>query len=341
MSQLPVPYLTKYFADAAYLEKQKYVFEEALNDTSRKCKKAHDNKNYYTKLKANLEGSLPELNTTYEQKRQELESGKEACNYTKNKFVFIRAISFIIMIIFGAIATVLMGTLIISGEDINVESPTFMLGTLCTYITVAAVVFFIIGSIKSKNAKRFIEDANNRSLDSEKALERNELLARIVQCQQNIEHFTCTENSLVSAYAEFKKSYNTVTRALNALYAKNVVAPIYRNFTAMATFHHYLVTQRCTYFAGPGGLVDTYEKDLQFKKAYSLMSSIHDIVLDTSITMYEIKDEAVRTNNELRSIGNTLSSIESNNSRIASSNSEIAKYCADSNQKINAIYARY
>lgn len=341
MSQLPIPYLTKYFADAAYLEKQKYVFEGALNNTIAKYKKAHENKKYYTNLKAKLEGSLPELNTTYEQKRKELESGKEACRHTKNKFGFIKAISFVVMIVFGVLSTVLMGISIFRGEDFGMDSPMNVLGVICIYITAVAVVFFIIGSVKSKNAKNFIEDANNRSLDSEKAQERDGLLAQIVQYQQNIVELTETEGSLLSAYTEFKKSHTAVTKVLNALYSKNVVAPVYRNFTAMATFHHYLVTQRCTYFAGPGGLVDTYEKDLQFKKAYSLMSSIHDIVLDTSITMYEIKDEAVRTNNELRSIGNTLSSIESNNSRIASSNSEIAKYCADSNQKINAIYARY
>jgi hypothetical protein len=178
-------------------------------------------------------------------------------------------------------------------------------------------------------------------MNQEKSSENDFLVESIQTCAKKAIQLQKTEESLLAIRMNLTEHYNAVKNALAHLYGKGYISSYYHNFSAMATFYHYLSTGRCLEITGPGGVIDTYEKDCQAKLVYSTLLDIRDIALDNNALMHDIRNEAALANQKLNSLSRTLTSIEHNTADIARSTKEISGYCSECSETLQSVYGRY
>lgn len=101
-------------------------------------------------------------------------------------------------------------------------------------------------------------------------------------------------------------------KALQALYAINIIHPKYRNIVAVSSFCDYFDTGRCNSLTGNGGAYDTYEYECRF----GIIITKLDVIISKL-------DEIIKTQyliaNLMREANHTLKRIEDSNNRMMQS----------------------
>ena len=137
------------------------------------------------------------------------------------------------------------------------------------------------------------------------------------------------------------QSYQKATTALQKLYGKNLVAPKYHNFNAMASFYEYISTGRCLVMFGPDGVIDTYEDDVRIGIIIRTLSDIRDIVADTNAKTGYLCDQARIANQQLAQVNSNLSAIKVSSAATAANTAMIANYCHSINESVHRIEYTY
>ena len=94
----------------------------------------------------------------------------------------------------------------------------------------------------------------------------------------------------------------SLEKALDQLYAENVIFPKYRNFVAISAINEYLQSGRCDKLEGPDGAYNLYEMELRQNIIIAQLSSIID-------NLEQIKNNQFSLYQELQAANQTIEAI--------------------------------
>lgn len=333
MSNPSISYMQEYFAKAVELEKSVFVLREAQKKSNQEIQEIFDEKDREERVRIEQDERLKRLDEKYVEEERNLNEAikkdkKIAPGFKKKATIFIP-----LLILAGIIFLVLEIATFIIGVD---ELQTFV-AVIFIYGCAPFVVILIINKVKSKKAIGRLETNTKRDLAKEKNDEQNFLSNSLTQSTKKIENLKNNEISLVKTKDMISESYQKANDALQKLYKKNLVAPKYHNFNAMASFYEYLSTGRCLAIFGPDGVIDTYEDDIRIGIVIRTLSDIREIVADTNVKTGYLCDQARIANLQLANMNSNLSAIKVSTAATAANTAMISDYCSSINESVNRI----
>lgn len=344
-----IAYMKGYFAQAAELERHIFVLQKSMKKANQemlticKEKETAEQKQQYCK------NQLSQLDQKYIDTGRKLteQEMKNQKNYPKFKKLAFTIIA--MDVVLGCIAIVLgiislLGSILLGSNPENLlfiflSLASSLIPFICmiiVYSLILAVIFFAI----SRQAKNRLKSAA-RDLEMEKSNEKDSLHSDIRTYQCKSMELEQSKTDLVHMQDLIAKNYREATAALQRLYGKNLIASKYHNFQAMATFYEYLSTGRCLVVFGAGGVVDTYEKDIQAQIIINHLSNIEAIVLDTNLKMGYLCDQAEQANRQLARMNTSLESIKISSAATAANTAQIKDYCNSINESIYRMERNY
>ena len=337
-----VNYMKGYFAQAAELEKHIFVLKESMKKANQEMNLIYKEKETVKQKEEGYNSQLANLDKKYADKAQQMEntlvSDKANLPTLKRRSVFmlVGLIFFGCLVVFG----MLLGAVgsLFENELLNFGGAA--IGILSFYASIPFLILFIVNKIKAGRASSRL-NGKKRDFDKEKENEKNNIIMEINNTQHRSKELVQSKNELIKMQDMISEQYKVASNALQRLYGKNLIASKYRNFQAMATFYEYLSTGRCIAVVGPGGVVDTYEKDLQAKIMINHLSNIEAIVDDTNNKVGYLCDQAEQANRQLRSINSNLSAIKVSSAATAMNTAQIANYCGSINDSIHRMERNY
>ena len=337
-----ISYMRGYFAQAAELEKHVYVLREAMKKAnsemqiiySEQASATSDEENYATQL-ANIDQKYIDKD---KQAEESINNDKKNLPILKKRWIFFLscAIACGLISFFGLFA---MLAVLILFETIDVGVLAPFIGLLSCGI-IPCLVLFIVNKTKASFAADRIK-AGKPDFKQEKQTEKMQLIEKANSSHSKGIRLEKNKNEMMRSQDMISENYRIATQALQKLYGKNLIAPKYRRFHAMATFYEYLSTGRCLTVFGPGGVIDTYEKDIQMGIIINHLANIEAIVSDSNSKLGYLCQQAEEANHQLANINSNLASIKLSSAATAANTASIASYCSAMNASIHRMESTY
>lgn len=337
MSNPSISYMKEYFAKAVELEKSVFVLREAHKKANQEIKALCSEKEREERIRSEQGERLRQLDSKYieEEKKltEKISEDKKNRPHFKRKAGGMIALLILIGIAFiaGQIATFVFG----------LEFLQLPIMIACIYASIPVIVILIISKVRAGRAKERLDVNTKRDINQEKADEQQSLSNSLTLSSRKIQNLNNNEKSLIQTQNMISESYQKASSALKKLYSKNLVAPKYHNFNAMATFYEYISTGRCLAVFGPDGVIDTYEDDIKMGIIISTLLDIRDIVADTNAKAGFLCDQAQIANQQLARVNSNLSAIKVSSAATAANTAAIANYCHSINESVHRIEYSY
>lgn len=182
-------------------------------------------------------------------------------------------------------------------------------------------ICLVVRYVYKNKAENLEEEA--KQLTNKNSLRRQE---EILQAQESDSEndwvVNVVEESVINKkQEEIQNALIIAKNNLSQIYSENILAPKYRNFTAVATLYEYIDTGRCTTIQGHGGIYDTYETEKIHIEQLRQMVQMNK-------TLSKIESNQRLICRELMNVNQTLSRISSSLDEIEKTNAEIAKNTA-------------
>ena len=116
-------------------------------------------------------------------------------------------------------------------------------------------------------------------------------------------------------------------RALEQLYAHDIIFPKYRDLVAMCTMYEYFAAGRCTELTGPNGAYNLYEAELRQNLIINRLDTIISNLEQIRQNQYMLYQEMKTTNTILDNISSDVKQILKSTQEIAEA-SKITAYCS-------------
>ena len=325
-----VAYMKEYFAKAVELERHVHTLRGAMEKANEEMGAIYEEEV--------CEEQLSHLDQKYADKASKIEMNVDTDRKNLPKFKRRSIIMLAFTVIFGG-ATLFGAMIGYAGtffENIMLSVGGSLISGLGFFITMPFLALFIVSTIRASRIKSRI-NGQKHDLDAEKMAEKEMLLGDIDNSKYRVVELAKSKTELEMIQDMIASKYKMATEALRRLYGKNLVAPKYHNFRAMAAFYDYLYTGRCIAVFGPDGVIDTYEDDVRIGIMLAHLSRIEDVLVDTNIKMGYLCDQAELANNQLAKINSNLAAIKISSAATAANTAEIASYCRSIDESVHRI----
>lgn len=123
-----------------------------------------------------------------------------------------------------------------------------------------------------------------------------------------LEQHTQRHNAAILAHTS---ALSSLQKALDALYAEDIIFPKYRNLVAITAINEYLLSGRCYSLEGPDGAYNLYEMELRQNIVIGQLSNIISNLEQIRSNQYSLYEQLTRSNALVENIMHELRDIRS------------------------------
>lgn len=149
--------------------------------------------------------------------------------------------------------------------------------------------------------------------------------ARVLSDKQEYERNLRQANILEKEQTKAEIKKKEAQRYLNEIYKANILAPKYRNMTAVLTIYEYFIYGRCDELTGHEGAYNLYESELRMGIIINSLSEIITRLEAIQQNQYMIYNAIKQTQSIMDSLWYSMQNMSDNINSIAN-NSEISSY---------------
>ncbi len=153
-----------------------------------------------------------------------------------------------------------LGLMAVILTSIDLDPDTMLLTAL---IGVVAAIGFVIYKIIRANKK---EQAENEAKEEAYQRELDRYNKLVEQDAKRVEREVCEAKRLLAIRGELIQQMRETEKALNDLYAVDVIFPKYHNLVAVCSFYEYLMAGRCSRLTGHDGAYNIYETEARLDR---------------------------------------------------------------------------
>ena len=310
--------MINYLRSAMEFERFVYVWTNAMNSVNSEIRRIYADRK---RLEETISSANNTLSTLDLRTNTALISKQKAADRLNKRakaplhFLLVVTILFLLS---------LCGLILTGTENILVLIAVVTVGVIFFFTVPVSLILHFALKTKANNATA---EAKHLSGTNTKGRQLYLLQSQISSAQEELRSAYEKESVINEQQEIIHDNLQKASAQLSEIYAKNVLPPKYRNYTAIAAFYEYLTTNRCNTIEGHGGIYDTYETERIQLEQLRQQVMANERLEDIRQTNRLIYKEQQLANQHLTAIQGSLGRLEVTTKNIER-NSEIAAVAA-------------
>lgn len=327
MRQITPQQMKEYLWHAMQFEKYVYIWTKAMDNVNTQMKGIYTERdrmkqqlNRIAGEREKIEGKFAKKSDGDQKRIKELEERIKICKKRRPKFLALA-------ILFGILAVAALVALVKQVAELGSDTlPAF--GTLLFVgLMVPTIIFtirFLVDGKKIKSAIKRIPELQSRTYDDKANEAQAQLDPQVDKINYQLRRLDQREEALTDHQERVFLELQNAKKVRSNIYALGFLHEAYHDFVAVSTMYGYLDRGRCTTLMGPGGIYDTFEKDLQMQTVIRNLQDLNESMERVEANQRVLINEMRTANQHLASMSTSLNNIESYSKQTAQNTAMIA-----------------
>ena len=321
--------MKQYLWHAMQFEKYVYIWTKAMDAVNTQMKGIYTERdrlkqqlNRVADERQKIEGKFAKKSEGDQKRIKELEERIQICKKRRPKFLLL-AILFAIL----AVWAVVFFSNGVAMSNTDTESAAALGVLLFVGLMVPTIIFtirFFVDGKKIKGAIKRIPELQVRTYDEQANEAQAQLDPQVDKLHYSLQKLDQREEALTDHQERVFLELQNAKKVRSNIYALGFLHRDYHDFVAVSTMYGYLDRGRCTTLVGPGGIYDTFEKDLQMQTVIRNLRDLNASMDRVEANQRVLINEMRSANQHLENMSRSLNNIEGYSKQTAQNTAMIA-----------------